>query len=527
MAIKVIKESFHSSPVLCIRHLSAVARSDLLQAQAQKHQGFALHGAYAEIETLWRLGELDRAILALRQIAHHGAFPSGKLLFALLQACFQKQAVSRVLSLHVLMAFCQLDTSLFLGDYLVSTLVSCGSIEDALRILRRLPHGSVYSWTCLISECVACGRYENGLAMYRSMMEDCVQPNAHTFVSLLKACAATCDLIEGMLLHDCAERTEVPLDGHVGSALINMYGKCWCTSEAEKVFAGLQGHDSISWNALVSVYIEQCDGDRAMQAFKQMQVAGAYENKQTHLIALRACCASAEKEAGILSGTRLLKLRSLENGRALHVEAEKKGFASDIFVCSTLVSMYGKCGSTSEAKVVYMSLAWHDVVSGTAILSAYLEQKQGRKVLQYYRQIPDVDKQMIVVSLQACYLLAEEPEWQKGALEIGRAIHADCRRKGLLEIFVGSAIVTLYGKCACLAEAELVFSLFTSRDVSLFNALLAIYVEQGKGERALQLYRQMHVEGLSPDDRTLVRALQACGKFVKRGATSIMKDSTF
>ncbi|KAH7291593.1 hypothetical protein KP509_29G023300 [Ceratopteris richardii] len=414
------------------------------------------------------------------------------------------------------MVLCQLDTSLFLGDYLVSTFAACGSLENAMHIFYRLPHGSVYSWTSLISECIECGRFEDVVVLYKGMMDDFVEPNDYTIVSLLRACAATQDLAEGMRLHDAAHRMEFMVYGHVGSALINMYGKCWCREEAENVFNMLPRRDSVSWNALLTVYTEQADGDRALHAYNCMQLEGAYTNKQTHLIALRACCASAEKEVGMLFGSRVLKSKSLDSGRALHLEAEKKGFVSDVFLCSTLVSMYGKCGSTSEAEMMYMSLAWHDVVSGSALLSAYLEQKQGQKVLQLYREMPDVDKQMIVVCLQACCLLADEPAKVVVALEVGRAIHTDCRRKGLLDVFVGSALITVYGKCHCLQEAESVFSMFACRDVAFYNAMLGVYVEQGKCERALQLYRDMHAEGVSADERTVVRAFQACSKLVKK-----------
>lgn len=465
----------------------------------------------------------------LSHITQHDLVPSGDVFFALLKACHKRKALTHVNRLQALMALHRLETSSFLGDYLVSTLASCGGPADALQSFRRLPHGSVYSWTSMISAYIDCGQCEDALHMYQCMRNEGVEPNAYTLVSLFKACGCIPNLQEGMRLHDDAQRKGFTSDGFVGSALVSMYGKCGCIAEAENVFSGLSERDSVSWNALLSAYVEQCDGEKALQVYSQMQEVDVSANKQTYLITLRACCAAAEEEAGVMLDGQFTKLAALEISRALHAEAEKKGFASDVFVGSTLVSMYGKCGSTGEAEKLFGLLSWHDVVSGSAMLSAYLEQGQAEKVLQLYRQMQDVDEQMLVVSLQACCILAgkEEPDGLSRkvvSLEIGRAIHADGRRRGFsLDIFVGSTLVNMYGKCGSIAEAENVFVGLTQRDVVLFNAMLAAYVEQGQGERALQLYRQMHEEGVSLNERTLVTVLQACCLLAEKEAAVVVE----
>ncbi|MCO5588761.1 hypothetical protein L7F22_042720, partial [Adiantum nelumboides] len=48
-----------------------------------------------------------------------------------------------------------------------------------------------------------------------------------------------------------------------------------------------------------------------------------------------------------------------------------------------------------------------------------------------------------------------------------------------------------------------------------FNVMLSAYVECGKGDLAICLFRQMHEEGVQTDERTIIIAMQACSILAK------------
>lgn len=137
-----------------------------------------------------------------------------------------------------------------------------------------------------------------------------------------------------------------------------------------------------------------------------------------------------------------------------------------------------------------------------------------------YRQMQEEgtnpDRQTFAIAFQACGTLTEAEddivvERRSMALEIGQALHADAMRKGVAsDVFVGKAIVSMYGKCWNVAGTESVFSEFSHRDTVSWNVMLSVYVEQGIGEKALQLYCQMQEECVVLDEVTLLCALQAC-----------------
>jgi pentatricopeptide repeat protein len=58
------------------------------------------------------------------------------------------------------------------------------------------------------------------------------------------------------------------------------------------------------------------------------------------------------------------------------------GCESDVFMGTSIVDMYAKCGSMEDALRVFMKITSCDVVSWTAILLGYVKCGQEQKALQ-------------------------------------------------------------------------------------------------------------------------------------------------
>lgn len=69
----------------------------------------------------------------------------------------------------------------------------------------------------------------------------------------------------------------------------------------------------------------------------------------------------------------------------------------------------------------------------------------------------------------------------------------------------------MYCRCGLLPEAQEVFDTIPVQDVVLWNALITGYVDNGHGEEALFLLKDMGEKGISPDIVTLVCSLKICG----------------
>ena len=101
----------------------------------------------------------------------------------------------------------------------------------------------------------------------------------------------------------------------------------------------------------------------------------------------------------------------------------------------------------------------------------------------------------------------------KNDLNKGRIIHSEITQKGILQhnVYLGTALVSLYAKCGDLRKAREVFDELPRRNVVTWNAMLSAYLEGGYAEKAFQLFVEMQDEdGLLPYYLTIVIILQAC-----------------
>lgn len=479
------------------------------------------------LRSFCRQGKLDEAMEALASINKPLAASTYK---TLLSKCSRRKALDYIrqvqahLTLH---APAELDGEP--GNLLVVALAKCGAIEHACNVLLKLQSRSVASWTAMISACVDGGHAAEALTILPQMEEDGIEPNSYTFVALFKACIILQDLDLGRKLHTSARQKGLASNSFVGSTLLGMYSKGGAITEAEEVFCELSERDIVSWTAMMSAYVEHGQAEKVLCLYRQLQDEDIVVDPILYMISIQACTLLAEREEAIVVDRQPIKLMTLEIGQALHADLNRDGFATDIFLGTTLLSMYGKCGAIKEAEAVFGEIAQRDLVSWRAMLSAYVELGEGEKALRLYTKLQEkqtnAEQSTFVIALQACALLAarEEVVSIKGvpsnkvvALEIGEGILADIRVGNLAsDAVIGTALITMYGKCQLLAQAEAAFCQLTDPDVVSWTAMLSAYVDHGEAGKALQLFNLMQHEQTSVDRLAIITALQACTSFAE------------
>lgn len=468
-------------------------------------------------------GHAHDAVTSYQCMLHDGVEPSPHTFLALFSACSSIPYLDQGRNIHAYACMKGFDSEASVGNAIFHMYLECAALVDAENVFVSLPERTLFSWNSMLSTCVDHSRAKNALQWYTHMESDGVEPNHYTFIILLKACGRLADLKQGEILHTDARKRGYASDGMVGSTLITMYGKSGAIVGAEDVFGELTHRDVVSWNALLSAYAEQGFGEKALCLYRQMQEDGVELTQRTYVIVLRACANLAEKEeVRSLDGLAMTTV-SYHIGRAIHADACKRGFLSSGFLQNTLVSMYGKCGAILEAEHLFEALPLRNIVSWNAMLSAYVDHGDGRKALclliQMEKERMSPDQPTFVSALQAVALIEGEGAplsdgrfSKRMSLEIGHALHgAACRYSLASDAIIGTALLSMYGRCGAIIEAEYIFHALTERTVVSWNAMLSAYVEQGEGGKALQLYAQMQAEGFNADQITFIQALQACG----------------
>lgn len=471
-----------------------------------------------ELLRLCEQGHLDEAVTALFCMDRLGITPPVTLYSSVLRACARRKALIQSRAVHASLATHGLETTRFLGEFMVSTLVKCGGFEDALQLFHRLPYRTVFSWTAVISGYSAIGQGREALRVYYCMQTEGLDPDKFTFRSLLKACTSMRDLEEGRRIHSDASKYRCASDVFVGSCLIDMYAECGCLEEALSAFDGLSQPSVISWNAMLVAYVRHGQVEKALQLYGKMEEQGVSPNEQTFITLLQAC--------GIRGGQNdrypLTREECLNQGKKVHSHLQAKGYDSKVLVANTLISMYGKCGSIVDAERVFTTLMHRDTVSWNAMISAYTKNGHPLCSLQLYERMWEegirIDDRSLVSGILACTSLAEREElsvnherFKVNPLEKGKILHLDAQNLGYdSDVFVGNSLISLYGACGSVLEAWSVFNGLHHKDLVSWNAMVGAFAQLGEPEKALQLYIEMQEKGISPDARTFVSIIQAC-----------------
>jgi pentatricopeptide repeat protein len=348
------------------------------------------------------------------------------------------------------------------------------------------------------------------------MLDHGIGPSPRSLVCALKACASLGHLehgkaIHGLLSHGGGE--DLLSNTVVANSLIGMYGKCGDVVMAENVFARLRRKSTVSWNSMLSAYVGLGKPHLALLLYRQMKHEGVNPDAKTFSIILHGTRILSRKEGSVSQDMGM----ELELSRAIHSDFHQKHRAPNAIVANCLMSVYGECGSIEDAENVLLGFRLkYDVISWTVMLSIYAKNAHEKKALQLYMHMQQEgvspNEQTSVSALQACGILVETQGVHQMSLDIGRSLHADAVKRGYTSnIFVCNTILSFYGKCGLVTEAEHIFHGMSQRTTMSWSAMVCAYVHRELGHKALDLYIMMRKKGIIPDHVILLSLVQACG----------------
>ncbi|KAJ7552692.1 hypothetical protein O6H91_06G065100 [Diphasiastrum complanatum] len=412
---------------------------------------------------------------------------------AILNACACCSALEEGKLVHTHILESGLKSDIFLGNCLVDMYSKCGSLEAARRVFNEMSQRDVASWNAIISGCAHLGNPEEALYLLKEMQRKGIKPDKYTFVPTLKACGSVGAVDEGGLIHAQIRMHRLEADLYVGSALVDMYAKCGHVERAYQVFQEMPERNVVCWNTMISAYVQVDLVEDALNLFNTMQKEGFEPDRVTYLSILKACSSSSTPD----------------QGKSIHAQVCRSGLDLDIFVGSALVDMYAKFRCIDEALAVFLKLPKRDIVAWNAIIAGYAQCGNAEEALKLFESMQKEglkpDKLMYVTILKACGNMA--------ALDQGKLMHVQLRKNGLeSDPFVGGALVDMYAKCGRIDKACQAFRQISEQDAFLWNSLIAGCITHGYANKALELFRQMKIEGLMPDKVTFVSALQACAQ---------------
>ncbi|CAK9213865.1 unnamed protein product [Sphagnum troendelagicum] len=438
-------------------------------------------------------GQAQKAMQLFQQIQQEGMSPDTFTFVQVINACAGLGALEEGRHVHeqIIQSGCESDV--FVGNSLVDMYAKCGSIEDSWKMFKKMPSRDVVTWNTMILGRVKCGQGQKALELFQQMQQEGVQPNSVTFVGVLNACASVLALEDGRCAHKQIIESGWDSDIFVGSSLVDIYAKCGSMEDAWNVFKNMPSRDVVTWTTMILGHVKCGQGQKALELFRQMQRENVRPNSVTFVGVLNACAS----------------IVALEEGRCAHEQIIECGWDSDVFVGSSLVDMYAKCGSMEDAQRVFNKMPSHDVVTWNSMILGHVKCGQGQKALELFQQMNkegvQPDSVTFVGVLNACASIV--------ALEEGRCVHQQIIESGWdSNVFVGNSLVDMYAKCGSMEDAQTVFNKMPSHDVISWNAILGGCAMHGHGNEALKLFEQILHDFTKIGTLQLVDLLGRAGK---------------
>ncbi|KAG0485631.1 hypothetical protein HPP92_009710 [Vanilla planifolia] len=316
---------------------------------------------------------------------------------------------------RVFAEFCGSD--LFSWNFMINDLARGGDVDAAGRLFDEMPKRNVVSWTVMISENMKTGRIGDAIwyfdrcpchtvfsctAMINGFVQNCMNtdalltfrkmlcsglmPNEITFTCLVRACIGIGELdladnVVGMVI-----KTAFIRKLSVCNSLITLYVRLGDVGVARKLFDEMPERDVVSWTALLDVYFATGFLKEAHRIFDEMpernevtwgmmiarcnQHGEASEALRLFSIMLRdgykpnLSCLASVISASASQGNLLI-------GASFHSHVTKVGFEDDVFVASSLIEMYSKCGDSDHARQIFDFLSVKNTVCWNAMIGGY------------------------------------------------------------------------------------------------------------------------------------------------------------
>ncbi|KAL8103029.1 putative pentatricopeptide repeat-containing protein At1g10330 [Apium graveolens] len=185
---------------------------------------------------------------------------------------------------------------------------------------------------------------------------------------------------------------------------------------------------------------------------------------------------------------------------------------------NAMLDAFCKNGEMGSAVLVFQSMPVRDIVSWTSIINGYGRNKCFREAIEFFRimmvhgDLRDFNvkpnEATFVSVLSSCTSLLGI-----GGLYQGKQIHTYMiKNESELTVFMGTAMIALYGKLGYLVYAIRVFDNMVDKQVCTWNALISSLALNSMENQALDMFEKMKSRGVMPNEVTFVAVLVACAR---------------
>ncbi|XP_050203501.1 putative pentatricopeptide repeat-containing protein At3g25970 [Mercurialis annua] len=276
-----------------------------------------------------------------------------------------------------------------------------------------------------------------------------------------------------------------------------------------KLFDQMPHRDSVTWNTMISGYVNSGNLCSAWELHKSMKRCGFDFDAYTFGSILK----------GAASAWRL------DVGQQVHASIVKTGYEENVYAGSALLDMYAKCERVEDALTVFKSMPQRNSVSWNALIAGFVQ--EGDRDTAFWL-LSCMEKEGVSLddgTFAPLLTLLDEEKFYKVTMQL----HCMVIKHGVEHNnTVCNATITSYSECGSLDDAQRVFDGAVGfRDLVTWNSMLAACLTHDEKEIAFKLFLDMQQFGFEPDIYTYTTIISACshkangkslhGLLIKRG----------
>lgn len=378
-------------------------------------------------------GSCHLAFQLFEQLQREKLKPDIVMFTCMVNACGSMKAIKQGKCLHdqIVRIDFYADESLAIG--LIDMYAKCGHLEEAVNLFHRLSLKSLLAWTAIISGHIQHGCVPSAFEYLCKMEQDGVEADETLLMCLLKTCNSSQELNS---MQEKIKQSGYISHLGIGNSLIDMHSKTGSLVEAREVFDGLSRKDIISWNSMITGYVEHDLVVPAFELFKKMRKQGFEADTFTFSCILKACC----------------KVRVTDLGNLIYEEIVRKGFEMDLVIVRSAIEMYVELGSLEDARKLFDSLPSKDASSWSLMIGAYAEHNH---FMMASRCFEEMQKQGLKLDDRTCTSvlasLSHFGEWEQGQRHL-KFMNEEPGKSLKIEHF--NCTIDLLGRTGQVREAE-------------------------------------------------------------------------
>ncbi|CAI9113079.1 OLC1v1013615C1 [Oldenlandia corymbosa var. corymbosa] len=380
-------------------------------------------------------------------------------------------------------------------------------LGSARKLFDEMIDRDVISWSAIIVSHTKFDEPAVALNLFQLMVnESTIEADGPIIVTVLKACTYLQNIRIGNSIHAFVISKGLKNDLFVGNSLIDFYAKCDDVDSAFTVFSEMPQKNAVSWNSLLSGYVQSEKHSDALGLILSMRKVGFEADGVTFVNLLQVC----------------KHLKDPYACKLIHSRVFRQGYESNHLVNNSLMDAYAKCYCISLVWKLFSCMKHRDVVTWSTMIAAFTYCGMPAEAIFVFVQMKQRKEKFNAVTMlnlfEACSLYSE--------LAILEWAHAITICYGLdSNSAVGTALLDMYAKCGSVEASRKVFEQMPQRDVVTCSAMIAAYGTNGLPHDALLLLSQMESQGLKPNLVTSLSLLSACshGGLVEKGL-SIFKN---